>query len=272
MAYAASGMAASTLGLSNLASRASISPSCVGDSMTFRPVGCFPRARRMAGKVYAVATTVVTEETKVCVLPSWAEFDIGKAAVYWKTVNGLPPSAGGKLTLFYNPEASRLAPNPEFGVAFNGGFNQPFMCGGEPRSMTRKGRGKADPPLYTIKICIPKHAVSLIFSFTNGVDWDGPYKLQFEVPKGWRNKPISFFNEGLAAELSEEGACERAIFPDSNIVATRCAMIGNLSIEGGDRCNLDIVVGCTDPSSHLYNPLADVDDGSCPLEPDESPV
>ncbi|CAN6455738.1 unnamed protein product [Victoria cruziana] len=239
-------------------------------------MGCLSRARRLAGKVYAVATTTVTttvaEEAKECVLPTWAEFDIGKAPVYWKTVNGLPPAAGGKLTLFYNPEASKLVPNPEYGVAFNGGFNQPFMCGGEPRSMTRKNRGKSDPPLYTIKICIPKHAASLVFSFTNGVDWDGPYKLLFEVPKEWRNKPISFFNAGLAEELSEEGACDRAIFPGSNVVATSCAMIGNLSIEGGDRCNLDIVLGCTDPSSHLYNPLADVDDGSCPLDPDEAHV
>ena len=33
-------------------------------------------------------------------------------------------------------------------------------------------------------------------------------------------------------ELSKEGACERAIFPDTNIVVNRCAMIGNLSVEG----------------------------------------
>lgn len=101
-------------------------------------------------------------------------------------------------------------------------------------------------------------AVSLIFSFTNGTDWDGPYRLQFQVPRAWRNKPIDFFAEvgnkmfyvlkfraflqqkallylwfqGLAQELSKEGACERAIFPDTSIIATRCAMIGNLSIEG----------------------------------------
>lgn len=36
----------------------------------------------------------------------------------------------------------------------------------------------------------------------------------------------------------------------------------------GDRCSLDFVVGCTDPSSHLYNPLANVDDGTCALESD----
>lgn len=38
-----------------------------------------------------------------------------------------------------------------------GGFNQPIMCGGEPRAMLRKDRGKADPPIYTIQICVPKH-------------------------------------------------------------------------------------------------------------------
>lgn len=90
--------------------------------------------------------------------------------------------------------------------------------------MLRKDRGKADGPIYTIQICIPKHgqlrcensypsfssmflsslprflswpstALNLIFSFTNGVDWDGPYRLQFLVPKPLQNKPIDFFNQ-----------------------------------------------------------------------------
>lgn len=105
--------------------------------------------------------------------------------------------------------------------------------------------------------------------------------------------------QGLAGELSKEGACDRAIFPDTNIVVDRCAMIGNLSKEGvsfrrktcfillffsmfdlcmnsmnetsflqGDRCSLDWVPGCMDPTSHLYNPLANVDDGSCPIDSD----
>jgi hypothetical protein len=38
-------------------------------------------------------------------------------------------------------------------------------------------------------------ALSLIFSFTNGEDWDGLYRLQFQVPKPLKNKPIEFFNE-----------------------------------------------------------------------------
>ncbi|KAI3419030.1 uncharacterized protein J3R85_013552 [Psidium guajava] len=220
---------------------------------------------KVGTKVRAAATvsTPPTEEIKECALPSWAMFELGRYPVYWKTMNGLPPTSGEKLKLFYNPVATKLAPSDEFGIAFNGGFNQPIMCGGEPRAMLRKDRGKADSPIYTIQICVPKHAMNMIFSFTNGVDWDGPYRLQFQVPKAWRNKPIDFFNKGLAEELSKDGACEEAIFPDTNILITRCTMIANLSVEGGDRCNLDLVPGCMDTTSELYNPLANVDDGSC---------
>lgn len=42
---------------------------------------------------------------------------------------------------------------------YAGGFNQPIMCGGEPRAMLKKLRGKADPAFYTIQICIPKHGM-----------------------------------------------------------------------------------------------------------------
>lgn len=204
------------------------------------------------------------QEIKEYSLTTWAEFDLGRAPVYWKTTDGLPPTSGGKLKLFYNPAATKLVPHEDFGIAFNAGFNQPIMCGSEPRAMLHKMRGKADPPIYTIQICIPKHALSLIFSFTNGTEWDGPYRLQFQVPKAWRRKPIEFFNEGLADELSKDGACDKAIFPDTNVVITRCAIVGNQSAVGADRCNLDLVPGCTDPSSPLFNPLATYDDGSCP--------
>ncbi|WMV57681.1 hypothetical protein MTR67_051066 [Solanum verrucosum] len=220
------------------------------------------------GIVAAAVATSPAEEIKEYALPSWAKFDLGKSPVYWKTMNGLPPTAGERLKLFYNPAANNMVPNEDFGIAFNdsnsGGFNQPIMCGGEPRIMLQKIRGKADPPIYTIQLCIPKHALSLIFSFTNGTEWDGPYRLQFQVPKAWRNKPTEFFTEGLARELSQDGACDRAIFPDSSILITRCAMVGNLNVDGGDRCNLDLVPGCIDPNSPEYNPLANVDDGSCP--------
>lgn len=207
------------------------------------------------------------EEVKECFLPSWAEFELGRAPVFWKTVNGLPPTSGEALTLFYNPSARNLTPNEEFGIAFNGGFNQPIMCGGEPRMMTSKERGGADLPIYSIKIQAPRHAVSLIFSFTNGVKWDGPYRLQFQVLRKWMNKPLSFFNEGLAEELGKEGACEGAIFPDSHVIIDSCE-INNLYIEGGDRCRLDLTPGCMDPNSPFFDPLANVDDGSCPLDSD----
>uniref|UniRef100_A0A5B7BC67 PIFI-like Ig-like domain-containing protein n=1 Tax=Davidia involucrata TaxID=16924 RepID=A0A5B7BC67_DAVIN len=266
--------AARSISISNDSS--SVSNTFASNFMGARLPGYLSNGRklvRVRGKVRAAAggATVaapLAEEIKEFSLPSWAEFDLGRAPVYWKTMNGLPPTSGERLKLFYNPAATKLVPNEDFGIAFNGGFNQPIMCGGEPRAMLRKNRGKADPPIYTIQICIPKHALNLIFSFTNGVEWDGPYRLQFQFPKAWQNKPISFFNEGLAEELSKDGACEKAIFPDTNIVITRCAMIGNLSVEGGDRCNLDLVRGCTDPSSPLYDPLANVDDGSCPIDSD----
>lgn len=38
--------------------------------------------------------------------------------------------------------------------------------------------------------------------------------------------------QGLTEELSKDGACERAIFPDTSVVVTRCTMIGNLNVEG----------------------------------------
>ena len=43
---------------------------------------------------------------------------------------------------------------------------------------------------------------------------------------------LVFLLQGLAQELSKEGACEKAIFPDTEIVVTRCDMIGNLTVEG----------------------------------------
>ncbi|KAH8520781.1 hypothetical protein H0E87_002000 [Populus deltoides] len=164
------------------------------------------RTVKIGRKVIAAAAVAVAtpsmEAVKEYARPTWAMFELGSAPVFWKTMNGLPPSSGENLKLFYNPAANKLVPNEEFGIAFNGGFNQPIMCGGEPRAMLRKVRGKADPPFYTIQICVPKHAVNLIFSFTNGVDWDGPYRLQFQVHNGWRNKPIEFFNEVLTHKQS----------------------------------------------------------------------
>lgn len=50
----------------------------------------------------------------------------------------------------------------KFNFACLGGFNQPIMCGGEPRAMLRKDRGKADSPIYSIQICVPKHGNMLL--------------------------------------------------------------------------------------------------------------
>lgn len=40
------------------------------------------------------------------------------------------------------------------------------------------------------------------------------------------------FSQGLADELSKDGACDEAIFPDTNMVITRCAIVGNQSAVG----------------------------------------
>lgn len=230
----------------------------------------FESQRRVAiacGKVYA--TTFVETGVKIYSLPSWAEFEIGRYPVFWETTSGRPPTSGESFTIYFNPGAGKLVPNAEYGIAFNGGFNQPIMCGGEPRVMTRRDRGTTCTPFYTIKINVPAHALTLEFSFTDGKEWDGPYKMKFEVPQKWRNKPADFFNEGLAKELSREGACEDAIYPDAASVQDRCVFPAGIIHEGGNRCELDIVPGCTDPESPFFNPLANVDDGSCPYISDD---
>jgi hypothetical protein len=52
---------------------------------------------------------------------------------------------------------------------------------------------------------VVRAATSLIFSFTNGAEWDGPYTLKFRVPKPWQKKPLSFFNEvGVSAALGDD--------------------------------------------------------------------
>jgi hypothetical protein len=218
----------------------------------------------LAGK--ATATAVVNNTgVKQYTLPTWADFEMGLATVYWETSNGLPPTSGQLLTIYFNPSASELTPNTEYGIGFNGGFNQPIMCGGEPRIMAKKERGSLCETIYAIKINVPLHALTLEFSFTDGKNWDGPYKLVMEVPQKLKGLPQSYFDEGLAKELAHEGACENAIFPDSVYVQDRCVFPAGMIQEGGDRCDLDIVPGCTDPESPFYDPLANVDDGSCPF-------
>jgi hypothetical protein len=199
-------------------------------------------------------------------LPSWGKFESGEFPVYWETEFGRPPASGEPLKIYFNPRnAVELNVEDDY-IAFNGGFNQPIMCGGTPRSMTKIERGAACDPFYSIRINVPVHAQTLEFSFTDGKEWHGSYKLAFELPTRFRNQPQSFFDQGLAAELSAEDGCENAIFPDSVIIQDRCAMPGGMVHEGGDRCMLDLVPGCMDPSSPLFDPLANVDDGSCDLD------
>eukprot|EP00897_Mesotaenium_endlicherianum_P008876 jgi/Mesen1/8016/ME000426S07175 len=201
-------------------------------------------------------------------LPTWAKFEMGQYPVFWETANGRAPASGEVLTVWFNPSSSSLTPNPEYGIGFNGGFNSPIMCGGEPRQMTRKDRGPQCAPFYTIKINVPVFAMNIQFSFTDGDQWAGPYTLDLEIPAKWRNMPASFFNERLAGELAADGACDSAIFPDAAYIQDRCIMPGGLSHVQGASCELDFVPGCTDPESPFYDPFANVDDGSCPLDPD----
>ncbi|CAI5954693.1 unnamed protein product [Closterium sp. NIES-64] len=198
--------------------------------------------------------------------PTWARFELGLAPVFWETATGLPPASGELMTIWFNPEASTLTPNPEFGVAFNGGFNSPIMCGGEARRMSRKDRGPSCAPLFSIKVNVPLHAKTIEFSMTDGEAWDGPYVVEMQIPAAFRNQPMSFFNEGLKKTLEAEGACDDTIFPDSQYVPDRCIMPGGIAKEEGQSCRLDLVPGCMDPSSPFFDPLANVDDGSCPID------
>lgn len=218
--------------------------------------------KRIAGKT--CATAAVKTGVKQYTLPTWADFEMGRSTVYWDTDNGRPPTSGQLLTIYFNPSASELTPNSEYGIGFNGGFNQPIMCGGEPRVMTKKERGSLCDLIYAIKINVPVHALTLEFSFTDGTNWDGPYKLTMEIPEKLKGLPQSYFDEGLAKQLAHEGACESAIYPEAVFVQDRCAFPAGMIQEGGDRCELDIVPGCTDPESPFFDPLANVDDGSCP--------
>eukprot|EP00246_Nothoceros_aenigmaticus_P013502 TRINITY_DN468_c0_g1_i1.p1 TRINITY_DN468_c0_g1~~TRINITY_DN468_c0_g1_i1.p1 ORF type:complete len:313 (-),score=28.58 TRINITY_DN468_c0_g1_i1:276-1088(-) len=191
------------------------------------PAGAFPALKQ----VFKAAASATSLQTAIAndgsyTLPSWSSFEMGRYPVYWDTMNGRPPAAGESLTVHFNPAASNLTPDKEYGIGFNGGFNQPIMCGGEPRVMTRKDRGVNCQPLYTIQINVPIHALTIIFSFTDGKNWTDSIKLSLETPRKFKNKPASFFNEGLAKELSEDGACARAIFPDAVLFQDRCAVSG----------------------------------------------
>lgn len=230
------------------------------------PVGKV-QTRRVATS--AVATVPTPTSTIDYTLPSWTEFECGLKPVFWDTADGLAPASGKTVTVYFNPSATDLIPNPEYGVGFNGGFNSPFMCAGEPRVMSRKERGPSCHPFFTIRINMPMHAKYLEFSFTDGDLWNGPYILDLTTPISFEGKPDAFFNEGLKTELELDGACDGAIYPDAAYVPTRCILPYGTSFSTGQSCELDLVPGCTDPESPSFDPLATHDDGSCPMEPEQ---
>jgi hypothetical protein len=60
---------------------------------------------KLSGRISAAAATAVVvapaEEIKEFVLPKWADFDLGRKPIYWKTMNGLPPTAVCSKTLHF---------------------------------------------------------------------------------------------------------------------------------------------------------------------------
>lgn len=220
----------------------------------------------------------------------WSTFEMGKSPVYWdakptavraacktnesdvhaegKTRQQAdrahvdPKTKGELLTIYFNPKVNNVLEGES--IAFNGGFNGPFMCGGAPRPMTKKDRGPACDPLYSIRINVPKHALWLEFSFTDGQEWDEGYKLKFLVPENHRGQSLDFFNQELAKEMSEEDACYHAIFPDAVSEPDSLFLGGSMSI--GMSCDLDVVPGCRDPDSPNYDPFATIDDDTCEEE------
>lgn len=61
--------------------------------------------------------------------------------------------------------------------------------------------------LLTLLMC--GAALTLEFSFTDGQNWDGPYKLTMEVPSKLKGLPQSYFNE----VNSQEHVCLEDVGP-----------------------------------------------------------
>jgi len=190
--------------------------------------------------------------------PAWNIFEMGMSPVYWEPAT---PKAGELMTIWFNPEFTALKDGDY--VAFNGGFNGPFMCGGSPRGMATKARGEG-APLYSVRIQVPRYAVFLEFGFTDGKNWDEGYTCAIESPKSLAGKDMDFYNNGLSGEMSADGACEAAIFPDPAPDALICMMPGGGGLTG-QTCELNIIKGCTDPNAANYNPLATHDDNTCDI-------
>lgn len=213
----------------------------------------------MTATTTAMAVSTAFPETDVTPNSSWADFDMGVSAVHWDT----EPESGKIITIYYNPTASSKL-NTGVPIAFNGGFNGPFMCGGEPRTMTKRERGPKDDLIFSVRLNVPRNACWLEFSFTDGTNWDEGYKMNFKLPKDIQGLDKSTLDSRLAEEMSPDGACLAAIYADPPPPEADSCIIGG-SMEAAASCDLDLVVGCTDPAAPNYNPLATVDDKSCEL-------
>lgn len=220
---------------------------------------------RQSLKIVAAATVAAPKSEYA--KPDWTTFEFGTSPVTWEPA---VPKAGEVFTIWYNCDLTNLDDKKQDIIAFNGGFNGPFMCGGAPRGMAAKPRGIASSPLYSIRINVPIYAKFLEFGFTDGENWDEGYKVQVKQLPENEGRDMKFFNDGLAKEMGYEGACEAAIFPDPAPSMDRCMMPGGVGLIG-QSCDLDVVPGCTDPEAPNYDPMATVDDATCEL-PDPSKV
>eukprot|EP00898_Chlorokybus_atmophyticus_P008032 jgi/Chlat1/822/Chrsp104S08612 len=212
-------------------------------------------ARRSTVTVAAGATATAVsplEQLKQYERPEWAAFEMGHPdyAVYWESANGGGlPSGIVKSVVSTAPSCAveSLAPWPSAREAL---YAQIYI-----RSVS----------MFLAMIAMA--ARTLEFSFTDGQTWDGRYKIEFVLPSSLQGKPKQVLDEGLADEMASASACNDAIFPDLVPVLIKCPMPGGVGLAGGDRCDLDITVGCMDPTAVNYDPFAIVDDGKCDISP-----
>lgn len=215
-------------------------------------------ARRAVVSVSAVtAPAFGTKADYKC--PNWSAFEFGSSPVLWEPAT---PKAGEIMTVWFNPDLTDI--EDKGNIAFNGGFNGPFMCGGAPRPMASKSRGSAASPLYSVRIKVPKAASFLEFGFTDGQNWDEGYKVIVQPLKENKGRDVDWMSRMLTIELDVTGACDEAFFPDPAPVPLSCNMPGGMGLVG-QSCELDVVAGCTDPDAPNYDPMATIDSGSCDL-------
>lgn len=192
---------------------------------------------------------------------TWTAFELGLQPVWWQPE---VPKPGETMTVYYNNALTNLEPEVGDFVKFNGGFNGPFMCGGEPRPMAVVTENPTGGKIYSVRVKIPQAAQFLQVSFTDGVRWDESYTIPVEQPASVRNNDKAYFDQLLEKEMGREGACAEAIFPDPAPVPDRCTLPGGVGLVG-QSCELDLIPGCLDPASPNYDPSANVDNDSCEI-------